>query len=92
MIGYDITDDKTIATHWIAYPDETSFVKSWIIPYKKYKLVDHDLILSEDGKLSAYWMNHKGEFIIKKENSIINYFKNWFFNNKVNKLKRRINY
>lgn len=61
---YIITDDVEKATHWIAYPDETSNVKEWIIPGKVYQVIDGDFILSEDGNFTCYYMNHKGDFII----------------------------
>lgn len=67
-MDYIITDDISKATHYLAYPDETSIVKDFIIPGKAYELIDHDYILSEDGCLTTYWMCHKGDFIIQKEN------------------------
>lgn len=63
-IDYMIIDNVEEATHWIAYPDEKSHVKEWIIPGKAYQVFDQDFILSEDGNFTTYWMNHKGDFII----------------------------
>ena len=65
--NYTITNDVLEATHWIAYEDERSVVKEWVIPGKTHKLIDHDLILTEDGNLTAYYMSHKGIFIIMND-------------------------
>ncbi len=62
--NYTVTKDIFKATHWLAKPDENSIIKEFIIPGKAYELIDGDLILSEDGNLTAYWMTHKGQFII----------------------------
>ena len=66
-MDYTITDDVTKASHWIAYPDSKSVVKEWIIPGKAYQIIDQDFILSEDGNLTVYWMNHKGDLIIMND-------------------------
>jgi hypothetical protein len=79
MTDYDIVDDIAVASHWIAYPDEDSMIKEWIIPGKKYELIkimeqwdsgleEEYFILSEDGCHSMYYMTHNGDFIIMKEN------------------------
>jgi hypothetical protein len=62
--NYTITEDIFKATHWLSKPDENSCIKEFIIPNKMYELINHDLILSEDGNLTTYWMTHKGDFII----------------------------
>ena len=68
LSNYTITDNIEEATAWIAYHDNDSVVKELIIPNKIYELIDHDFILSEDMNLTTYWMCHKGDFIIMKEN------------------------
>jgi hypothetical protein len=66
--NYTVTKSISKCTHWLAKPDDTSIVKEFIIPGKAYEMIDGDLILSEDGNLTAYWMTHKGIFIkMKKE-------------------------
>jgi len=72
---YTIVKDVSLASHWIAYQDEKSCVKDYIIPGKKYELIklteqwdngedEEYFILSEDGYYSMYYMAYKGEFII----------------------------
>lgn len=67
-MNYKVTSNPLRATHWLAKEDSKSCVREHIIPGKAYQLIDHDLILGEDGCLSAYWMCHKGDLIIMKEN------------------------
>lgn len=77
-INYTIVNNVEDATHWIAYTDEKSCVKEWIIPGKVYELVklieqwndgeeEEYFILSEDGYHSMYYMTHNGDFIIAKD-------------------------
>jgi len=73
---YTITKDVSKATHFLAKPDSKSCVKDYIIPGKAYKLIkqkddldeEEYFIRSEDSYLTMYYMAHKGQFIIVKEN------------------------
>lgn len=68
LSDYVIVEDIAEATAWVSCFDPDSIVKDYIIPNKVYKLIDGDLIASEDGNLSAYYMTHKGYFIKPKYN------------------------
>jgi hypothetical protein len=67
LSDYVITEDISEATAWVSELDENSIVKEFIIPNKIYKLYG-DLIESEDGYLSTYYMTYKGYFIKPKYN------------------------
>lgn len=66
-VNYTIVESVEEATHWIAYEDNTSCVKEWIIPGKAYQVIDGDFILTEDGNYTCYWMNHKGDFVVMND-------------------------
>lgn len=70
--NYSITGDISKADAWLAYSDQESVVKEWIIPNKIYPLIklkdnstdeEEIYILSEDGTLSLYYLCHKGDYI-----------------------------
>ena len=74
-----IVDYVEDATHWLAYPDQSSPVKQFIFPnklYKLYKLIDSEgmeeyFIIGEDYNYSMYYMAHKGDFIFMENKEII---------------------
>ncbi len=73
---YQITNNITEATHWLAHTDNKSKVKDYIEPNKVYELIKHEdgfgeeecFIKGSDGSLNMYWMCYNGSFLKAKEN------------------------